>query len=135
MACTSQPEVRQDPEPLLRRVHLPQPARAVRWLVTPAYIESRWLEAPEKPMRIAAWLEMPHDLSNGAAVEFEVAADTAKRVLPQTISGLAVERDEFMHLRGANAEPAVHSINARTGVERAVWLPGGLWLELFVRDE
>lgn len=135
VACTSEPEVREDPAPLMRRVQLPQPPRTVRWIATAAYLDSSWLEAPEKPMRVAAWLEAGVDPAVSAAVEFDVATATAERLLPKSIRDAALVSDDFVRLRGANAAPGVHSIDPLTVVERAVWLPSGLWLELLVREE
>jgi hypothetical protein len=135
VACTRQPELREDAAPLTRRVQLPQPPRTVRWIATPAYIDSRWLEAPEKPMHVAAWLQTAVDPAASAAVQFDVAAATAERVLPKSIRDGALVSDDVMRLSGTNAVPGVHSIDPLTFVERAVWLPGGLWLELLVRDE
>jgi len=138
-ACRSSPEptVRQDLAPLARRVDLPSGVRSARWVALPAYTDSGWLEAPERPHRLYVWLELsaPAPARSGSTSQVIVPKDVASRILPSTVSTAAAEDTKHVTVTGAPLAPPPQPRDSRTSVEDAVAIGGGALLVLFARDE
>lgn len=129
--------VRDDRAPLTRRVDLPSDVRSVRWIAVPAYADSGWLAAPERPLRLFVWLELAATPSaeSGPRSAVTVPKDVAARILPSASPTAPAQAPDAVVVTGAPLEPPPRTRDSRTHVENAVVIGGGALLVLLVRDE
>jgi hypothetical protein len=139
-ACNAGPKippVRNDIAPIARRVDLPQGVTAARWIATTANVESGWLEAPDKPLKLYVWLELsqPNVAHGTAATSVTLPKAVATRLLPASLLTSAKVQGSELSIEGRPFERLPRARDPRTTVVVARWHTGGAWLELRVRDE
>ncbi|HYO93742.1 MAG TPA: hypothetical protein VER33_04490 [Polyangiaceae bacterium] len=139
-ACNAEPQippVQSDIAPIGRRVELPQGVIAARWIATTANVESGWLEAPDKPLKLYVWLELsqPHVAHGTAAKTVTLPKAVATRLLPDSLLTSAKVQGSELSIDGRAFERLPRARDPRTTVVVARWHTGGAWLELRVRDE
>lgn len=128
------PVVRHDLAPIASRVQLPPAVDTVTWWAEPLFVDSAWLETPDAPYRIVAWLPgVPP--SSGSTTELSIALERAHHLLPEAHWRDAPIRDGQVVLQARDASPPLEACDAHVGVVRAAWLSDGLWLELYQRAE
>lgn len=138
-ACRSSPEVavRHDLAPLTQRVDLPSDVRSARWVAVPAYTDSGWLAAPERPLRLYVWLELsaPASARSRTTNAVIVPKDVATRILPSAVATAPTEDAKHVTVTGAPLDPPLQARDSRTHIENTVAIGGGALLVLFARDE
>lgn len=139
VACNAEPTppVRSDLAPIARRIELPEGVTAARWLASPANVESGWLEAREKPLKLYVWLELsqPNVAHGAAANSVTLPKAVATRLLPDSLLASAKLQGGELSIEGRSFERLPRTREPRTTVVVARWHTGGAWLELRVREE
>ena len=139
-ACSTEPKlvVREDRLPLERRVNLPSGVRRVRWVAVPAFIDSGWLEAPEKPYRLYAFLELPSPAPSGATSATSATRkvllpeSVARAILPPTVPTRAAAQANQVEVEAALPPEAIAVRAAGVAVTSADRVPGGVLLQLYL---
>ena len=137
VACSTEPKlvVREERLPLERRVNLPSGVRRVRWVAVPAFIDSGWLEAPEKPYRLYAFLELPSPAPSGATSATRkvlLPESVARAILPPAVPTRAAAQANQVEVDAALPPEAIAVRTAGVAVTSADRVPGGVLLQLYL---
>ena len=134
-ACRHAPEleVRKDRAPLERRVALPSSLKGVRWVAVPEFIDTGFLEAPEKPYRVYAFcdLDAPSAKATGGKSVL-LPATVARAILPASVTAAAHAKGQKLEVAGGEPTEAVTARTKEVAVIAAVRVDQGLVLELFL---
>lgn len=124
--------VREDRAPLDRRIVLPNGVGRVRWVAVAAFIDSGWLEAPEKPYDLYALLEIdPTSPRSNKTQVVALPAAVARALLPASVTSSAPDKDGNVAVSGTALLAPIQSRKTGAGVRAAVRVDAGLLLHIF----
>ncbi|MEO8904366.1 MAG: hypothetical protein ABI488_18530 [Polyangiaceae bacterium] len=124
--------LREERAPLDERLLLPSSVGRVRWVAVAAFVDSGWLEAPEKPYDLYALLEVepatPVSSEPGTVVLPEAVAHA---LLPASVRMSAPDQTGNVTVSGSALPVPIKSRKADVSVRAAIRLDVGILLRLF----
>ncbi len=138
-ACqrTDELELRTDRAPLDRRVVLPSGVRGVQWVAVPAYADSGFLEAPEKPYDLYAFIVLdapvvspPRNPSPEQAVTLPAAV--ARAILPAALYAAARAKGASVELSGEALSAPLTLKTREVSLKAAARFDAGLLVRLYL---
>ncbi len=124
--------LREDRAPIARRVVLPSSVRSVHWVSVAAFIDSGWLEAPEKPYDLYALLTVDPALPRSSAPDTLVLpATVAHALLSDSVPMSVPDEAGNVTVRGTALLEPLQSQKTDVRVRAAIRLDTGILLRIF----
>ena len=134
--------LRTDPEPLSRRLNLPQHIGSVRWVAVSPVHDTGWVPPKVEFYDVYGYIELDKEgwkelektaAQSGRRGTITIPAPVAALVIPQSAAGDFQQSSGTSQAEGLSFEPADLSSEAKTEVENAIRVGDALVVQMQVR--